>query len=55
MLCSSSDSNYKALLIYIVCMLSVNIILGNLRLQQVKVELVLGVGVSVVTIRVHTR
>ena len=55
MLCSSSNSNYKALLIYIIRMLSVNVVLGNLRLQQVKVELVLGVGVGVVTIRVYTR
>ena len=54
MLSPSSNSNYKALLVYIVYMLYVNIILGNLSLQQVKVELVLNVGISVAAISVYT-
>jgi hypothetical protein len=50
----SSSANYKALLIYFVYILYLNIILSNLSLQQVKVELVFNEGISVVTISVYS-
>jgi hypothetical protein len=54
MLSPSSSTNYKALLIYIVCILYLNIILSNLGLQRVKVELVFNKGISVVIISVYS-
>ena len=54
MLSPSSNSNYKALLVYIIYVLRVNVILSNLSLQQVEVELVLSVGISVIAISVYT-
>jgi hypothetical protein len=51
----SSGANYKALLIYIVCILHLNVILSNLGLQRVEVELVFDEGISVVTISVYSR
>jgi hypothetical protein len=49
-----SGANYKALLIYIVCILYLNVILSNLSLQRVKVELVFNKGISVVIISVYS-
>ena len=51
----SSGANHKALLIYIVCILHLNVVLSNIGLQRVKVELVFDEGISVVTISVHSR
>jgi hypothetical protein len=50
----SSSANYKALLIYIIYILYLNIILSNLSLQQVKVELVLNKGISIVIISIYS-
>ena len=55
MLSPSSGANHKALLIYIVCILHLNVVLSNLGLQQVEVELVLNEGISVVTISIYSR
>ena len=55
MLSPSSGANHKALLIYIVCILHLNVVLSNLGLQRVKVELVFDEGISVVAISVHSR
>ena len=51
----SSDSDHEALLIHIVCVLSINVVLGDFGLQQVEIELVLDVQIGVVAIAVHTR
>jgi hypothetical protein len=50
----SSSANYKALLIYIVCILYFNVVLSNLSLQQVKVELVFNKGISIVRISIYS-
>jgi len=50
----SSSANYKALFIYIICILHLNVILSNLTRQQVEVELVFNKGISVVTISIHS-
>ena len=54
MLSPCSSANYKALLIYIVYILYLNVILSNLSLQQVKVELIFNKGISVVTTSVYS-
>lgn len=55
MLSPSSSANYKALLIYIVRILHLNVILSNLGLQRVEVELIFNEGISVVAISVYSR
>ena len=54
MLSPCSSANYKALLIYIVYILYLNVILSNLSLQQVKVELIFNKGISVITTSVYS-
>jgi hypothetical protein len=51
----SSGANYKAFLIYIVCILYLNVVLSNIGLQRVEVQLVLNEGISTVTISVYSR
>ena len=55
MLSPSSSANYKALLIYIVRILYLNVILSNLSLQRVELELIFDEGISVVAISVYSR
>ena len=53
-LCPTKYSNSKALLIHIVCVCWLNVVFGDFLLQQVKVQLVLVLRLSVVATRVHT-
>ena len=55
MLSPSGDANHEALLIHIVCVPWFNLVLSNFSQRETKSELVFDVGISVVTIGVHTR
>ena len=52
---AASLAEEKPLLVYIVGILALNIILVYLRVKEIKVELVLVVGISVVAYTVYSR